>query len=306
MNKLLKSFTIVGLISILFVVGVTNVFATDNIDEGILTENSGDIGPSTQDFKVIQSNETKSINENKSTNNSKYASNGIITYNTTNEYSNLTVRYMNVYKNGSYIMKLYENGVQIGTIYGVCLNHNKNGPMWAYNFNLSNNTSSVDSRVKELVVRYFREDMTPHEGLSMRYAIWKIMDNNYNIRPEYYTDVMNMIGSLTGLNIGDKYTYIENGVEYIFDFYYGTPFNFDGDYLSDVQHMLLFNYTTNGTANNTTNQTPSIGSNASEKGTGSKNPIANGTITIVDTISYYDLVVGKNYTLKGILMDKII
>ncbi|RBQ24464.1 hypothetical protein ALNOE001_01110 [Candidatus Methanobinarius endosymbioticus] len=49
---------------------------------------------------------------------------------------------------------------------------------------------------------------------------------------------------------------------------------------------------------------PSIGTNASENNTGSKNPIVKENMTIVDKVAYNDLVVGQTYTIVRILMDK--
>ena len=49
---------------------------------------------------------------------------------------------------------------------------------------------------------------------------------------------------------------------------------------------------------------PELRSNAVDKATGSKNIIANGTVTIVDTVTYTNLLVGETYTINGILMDK--
>ena len=48
---------------------------------------------------------------------------------------------------------------------------------------------------------------------------------------------------------------------------------------------------------------PAIGTTAKDSST--KDPIANaGKVTIVDTVSYQNLIPGQKYTLKGVLMDK--
>ena len=49
---------------------------------------------------------------------------------------------------------------------------------------------------------------------------------------------------------------------------------------------------------------PDLKSNAMDKETGSKNLISDGTVTIVDTLTYTNLVVGETYTVNGVLMDK--
>ncbi|WP_409199352.1 VaFE repeat-containing surface-anchored protein [Methanobrevibacter sp. DSM 116169] len=49
---------------------------------------------------------------------------------------------------------------------------------------------------------------------------------------------------------------------------------------------------------------PSIGTSAKDKITGDKTIVAKGIVTIVDTVTYTNLIVGKVYTVSGILMDK--
>lgn len=49
---------------------------------------------------------------------------------------------------------------------------------------------------------------------------------------------------------------------------------------------------------------PKISTTAKDKVTGGKNLSAGGIITIVDTVKYSNLIVGKTYTIKGTLMDK--
>jgi|GEM_PF-1568289 len=49
---------------------------------------------------------------------------------------------------------------------------------------------------------------------------------------------------------------------------------------------------------------PQIGTTASEKNTGKKEIQAAKQVTIIDIVKYQDLILGKEYTVKGILMDK--
>jgi len=49
---------------------------------------------------------------------------------------------------------------------------------------------------------------------------------------------------------------------------------------------------------------PELKTNAVDKVTGSKNAVSNGTVTIVDTVTYTNLVVGRTYTINGVLIDK--
>lgn len=53
----------------------------------------------------------------------------------------------------------------------------------------------------------------------------------------------------------------------------------------------------------TVNQ-PGIKTNATDKETGSKQGLATDDVTIVDEVSYRNLIVGNTYTVKGVLMDK--
>lgn len=49
---------------------------------------------------------------------------------------------------------------------------------------------------------------------------------------------------------------------------------------------------------------PEIKTTAVNKADGSKDITAKGTVTILDTVSYTDLVPGRKYTVSGVLMDK--
>ena len=49
---------------------------------------------------------------------------------------------------------------------------------------------------------------------------------------------------------------------------------------------------------------PRIGTKAVDKATGKQNAAAGNTITIVDTVSYENLIAGMEYTVSGVLMDK--
>ena len=53
-----------------------------------------------------------------------------------------------------------------------------------------------------------------------------------------------------------------------------------------------------------TYQSIKIGTTAKDKATGKKEAAANKKITIVDTVAYKNLIPGKEYTVKGTLMDK--
>ena len=59
-----------------------------------------------------------------------------------------------------------------------------------------------------------------------------------------------------------------------------------------------------GTITNDYVPQPEIGTTATDKETGSHNGYISDTTTIVDVVDYINLTVGKEYTLKGILMDK--
>ena len=51
---------------------------------------------------------------------------------------------------------------------------------------------------------------------------------------------------------------------------------------------------------------PEVGTTAKNQATGTQDAAANKSVTILDTVSYQNLIVGQEYTVKGILMDKSI
>ena len=51
-------------------------------------------------------------------------------------------------------------------------------------------------------------------------------------------------------------------------------------------------------------KTPTIGTSASDKDTGTRESYADSSVTIVDTVTYTNLIIGKEYKLVGVLMDK--
>ena len=100
--------------------------------------------------------------------------------------------------------------------------------------------------------------------------------------------------TFTGIPEGTKYTVVETE---------------DNDYTTNPAnrtHSGKIESENDAEANfiNTKKATPSIGTSATDKKDGDSVINADKEVTIVDTVSYENLTVGKEYTLKGVLMDK--
>lgn len=153
------------------------------------------------------------------------------------------------------------------TLNGFCVNYTAHPPHLAGNnsttFNISRNTSNTQNGVKELIVRYYGQEYE-NNNLSLQLAIWTITDpNNVTLdaikEGEYnylYDTVYNMLNSLTGLEIGDFYSYDNGTHTRNFTFYLATPNN------NTIQDILLFDYIfdeipapTNNTTDPTNNTT---------------------------------------------------
>lgn len=166
--------------------------------------------------------------------------------------ADFNVTYVNGSYNSTYSFNTSENDEDI--ILGFCLEHGKQGPMHATGFNVTKNTSSLDGRIKELIVRYFRHDNTLETNRALQNAIWTITSNFVSNR----TLTTDMLSSLTNLEIGDTYEFVENGKKYFFNFFLISP-NEPTWTITDVQRLILFNYTVvNGSDENITEPSENV------------------------------------------------
>ncbi len=103
---------------------------------------------------------------------------------------------------------------------------------------ITQDISSIDDRVKEVIVRYYRHFNTPAENLAIQDVIWKLMnpDSTGNLSPAAQW----LYDSLGVLKVGEHQSY-DGGVNtYDFTFYLGTPYG--GENSDSVSPLILFTY----------------------------------------------------------------
>lgn len=139
------------------------------------------------------------------------------------------------YGNGTYVFNDSENN----TVLGYCLNQTKSSPSINSNMKVSNDTSSVDNQIKELIVTYYRGDSSVLQptNVAIRTAIWNITNHQSLGSTGSLADQMitNTTNNPLGV-IGNNYTISDGIYNYFFNFYYGTSSS------SSVQPMLLFTF----------------------------------------------------------------
>jgi hypothetical protein len=178
----------------------------------------------------------------------------------TNETSeNLTGTYIGSV-NHTYDVNTSENT----TLNGFCLDYTADAPHLNGNesttFNISKNTSNVQNSVKELIVRYYDEKNYENNNFALQLAIWTITNNDhfsldlnpYNLMYDTHLMAYNMKNSLTGLVIGDFYSFDNGTHTRNFTFYFGSPND------NEIQNLILFDYVfgETPTPNNNTTETP--------------------------------------------------
>ncbi len=155
------------------------------------------------------------------------------------------------------------------TLHGYFLNSSKSSPSSNYTlYDININTSSIQNSIKELIVKYYNTPLSSY----LQTAIWHVTNNNSvaGISEE-------MINNLTGVEIGNSYSYTDGNFTYNFTFYIGFPNT------QNTQSLVLFDLdvselNTNGTTpgNNTNGTNPGNNTNGTNPGN-NQNNIQNNT-----------------------------
>jgi len=173
---------------------------------------------------------------------------------------------------------LLEAKVDNDTYTAVCLNHEKKYP---HNtpYKITNDTENVSTHVKNIIIKYYRENNTNDYNNLIQCAVWSAVEGKFSVygfmNLEERAICLQMYNDQTGV-VGNTYT-DENGIKYIFTLKYGIP---ETDY--SKQNVLLFSYITE------TEDTPEPDMNKTNTN------ITNGTVTPKDPNEPKNLVSSGN------------